>query len=49
MEQQKGYTLTQDQIDFWHENGYLHLKKVFSDELCEALGKEADRSEEHTS
>ena len=42
IEQQQGYNLTQDQIDFWNENGYLHLKKVFSEELCEALGKEAE-------
>ena len=34
IEQQKGYVLTQDQINFYHENGYLHLKKVFSEEQC---------------
>lgn len=42
MEQQNGYILTPDQIDFFHENGYLHLKNIISDELCQKLIQEAD-------
>ena len=36
------YRLSQDQIDFFHENGYLHLKNIISDELCQKLIQEAE-------
>lgn len=35
--------LTQDQIDFFHENGYLHLKGVLGDEELRRLRAAADR------
>ena len=41
--EQQGYQLTQEQIDFFHENGYLHLKKVFSEDQCQLLIEEADQ------
>ena len=40
--EQKGFELSQDQIDFYYENGYLHLKKVFTEEQCVSLIDEAD-------
>lgn len=40
--------LTQEQISFYEENGYLHLKKVFSAEVCDNLIKEAhDFAKDH--
>ena len=40
--EQKGFELSQEQIDFYYENGYLHLKKVFTEEQCLYLINEAD-------
>jgi ectoine hydroxylase len=40
--EQKGIELSQEQIDFYYENGYLHLKKVFTEEQCQLLISEAD-------
>jgi hypothetical protein len=42
MIKQSPYPLTQDQIQFFHENGYLHLKNVLSEEECQLLIEEAD-------
>jgi ectoine hydroxylase-related dioxygenase (phytanoyl-CoA dioxygenase family) len=39
---QKKLELTQDQIDFYHENGYLHIENVFDENYCEELIKQAD-------
>ena len=39
--EQKGFELSQEQIDFYYENGYLHLKKVFTEEQCLDLIEEA--------
>ena len=40
--EQKGIELSQEQIDFYYENGYSHLKKVFTEEQCQLLISEAD-------
>jgi hypothetical protein len=40
--EQQGIKLSQEQIDFYYENGYLHLKKVFNKEQCQLLIDEAD-------
>ena len=36
------FTLTQEQLDFYEENGYLHLKDVWSKEEVDILKKDAD-------
>ena len=36
------YTLSQDQIDFYKENGYLLIKKVFSDDEVEIMRHDSD-------
>lgn len=35
--------LTQEQVDFYHENGYLHLPQLFSQEETDELADELDR------
>lgn len=35
--------LTQDQVDFYHEHGYLHIPEVFTPEETQELSDEMDR------
>lgn len=36
-------TLTQEQIEFYHQNGYLHIPQLFSEPEIDALSDELDR------
>ena len=36
------YTLTDSQLGFYHENGYLHLKGVWSEDEVDILRRDAD-------
>jgi hypothetical protein len=42
--EQNGYSLTKEQIDEFHENGFLHLKNVFSNKYCLELLDEAEEN-----
>lgn len=41
--EQNGYKLTEEQINFFHDKGYLHLKNVFTEEYCFKLIEDAEK------
>ena len=36
------YKLSEEQVIFYRENGYLHLKKVWSDEEVDIMREDSD-------